>query len=237
MKHRMFLMILFITLYLDKTTLATSQEDFLRANQWYLSGDYLKAKKFYDSIENKGAAVWFNLGNCCYHLEQYPEALAYWKRSLKTGGKRWRDDVLYNCQHVQEVLSVQQPQKWSELLTRVVADHSLLWWQLVLILLGIIGTAMLFLYKKRKKVPVVVFFVVLCITTSCLGIKYWHLSQEHAIVAYESGLMAGTDERFSKIAILKKGLEVFVIQKQEKWTKVVTNEGAGWIMADALITI
>lgn len=231
------LLMIFFTLFIYSTVSATSQENFLRANQLYINSDYAHSQKLYETIDNKGAAVLFNLGNCCYHLEQYPEALAYWKRSLKIGGKKWYNDVMYNCSHVQEILSVQQQQKWYELIVQTITYYSLLWWQLLVILLGIIGIAMLFLYKQKSTMLLTVFFCMVSMTTGCLGIKYWHLSQERAIVAYESGIMAGTDERFSKIALLKKGTEVGVVAKQERWIKITTNENAGWIAADALIII
>jgi hypothetical protein len=59
---------------------ATDQETFLQANNAYSKKDFKQALYLYQHIENKGAAVWFNMGNCWYYLEQYAEALlkSFW---------------------------------------------------------------------------------------------------------------------------------------------------------------
>jgi len=217
---------------------ATSQEDFLHANDLYKRGDYADAQRLYASIDTKGAAVWYNLGNCWYHLKDYPQAIACWKRCLKYGGFAWYDDVVHNCSQAYEILGIQPHEVWYEHLVRTIRNYSLLWWQLVLILVSLVSCLLLLRSDyKKKSVLLGVMIGVMSVATSCLGIKYWGLSKKDALVGQEAFLVAGTDERFSRLATLKKGEEVVVYETRGKWSKVAANEGVGWILADTLIII
>ena len=53
----------------------TIKESFLQANVVYAQEEFKQALYVYQRIDNKGAAVWFNMGNCWYHLKQYVDAL------------------------------------------------------------------------------------------------------------------------------------------------------------------
>jgi len=59
----------------------SGEELFLRANKYCEQHDWSQALTLYRSINQKGSLVWYNMGNCCYHLKNYTEALIYWKRA------------------------------------------------------------------------------------------------------------------------------------------------------------
>jgi len=59
----------------------SGEELFLRANKYCEKHDWSQAFTLYKSIDQKGSLVWYNMGNCCYHLKNYTEALVYWKRA------------------------------------------------------------------------------------------------------------------------------------------------------------
>ncbi len=237
-KWHLFSFFIFSFFGIGHLSLATTQEKFLHANSLYAHGDYDAAQRLYESIDNKGAAVWYNLGNCYYHLERYPEALVCWKRSLANGRSAWYADVESNSKHVQEILGIRECNGWYEPLFRGIMNYSLFCWQLlVLVILITVCIVILFFDTKKYKFVVGTFLILLCIATSSLGIKHWGLSKKNAIVAQETSLVAGTDERFSKLATLIKGEEIRVYEKQGKWVKVATNEATGWILEDNIIII
>lgn len=237
MKKGVFI-IFFILSLMDYDCFATTQETFLYANSLYAQGDYGKAQTLYESISNKGAAVWYNLGNCYYHLERYPEALACWKRSCMFGNYSWYADVKHNCKHVQELLGVQKNDLWYEPFIQYIMKYSLLWWQLlVIILCSVVAFLILWGDNKKYQAGKIALCCTLCLGISCLGIRYWQSSRNFAFIVQEASLMAGTDERFSKLAQLKKGEEVLVYEQQGPWVKVATGETIGWILAESIIII
>jgi tetratricopeptide (TPR) repeat protein len=59
------------------------QEVFLKGNVAYLAGNIDGALKLYQTIDPKGPAVWYNLGNCYYRIGNYPEAIVAWRRAQK----------------------------------------------------------------------------------------------------------------------------------------------------------
>jgi hypothetical protein len=59
----------------------TNQEHFLSGNQLYQQAQFQAALTAYQAINPKNSVVWYNLGNCAYHLEQYLDASLFWKRA------------------------------------------------------------------------------------------------------------------------------------------------------------
>ena len=63
---------------------AGSQEEiFLRANKLYQQHKFQDALTLYNTLSHKGPAVWENIGNCAYYLEDYSHAIAYWYRAQR----------------------------------------------------------------------------------------------------------------------------------------------------------
>jgi hypothetical protein len=85
---------------------------------------------------------------------------------------------------------------------------------------------------KRRALIGMVCICLLTISGTCLGIKYRTQHTKSALVKQECWLTAGTDERFSKICMLKKGHEVFVQESKAEWYKVKSNGCIGWILAE-----
>ena len=67
----------------------TMQETFLKGNAAYLAGKMDEALKLYQSMEPKGPAVAYNMGNCYFRIGKYPEAIVQWRRAQKDAS--WRD--------------------------------------------------------------------------------------------------------------------------------------------------
>ncbi len=52
------------------------------ADKAYRAHDAVKALALYTAIEPKTSALYHNMGNCCYALKRYPEAIVYWTRAI-----------------------------------------------------------------------------------------------------------------------------------------------------------
>ena len=76
------------------------EELFLHANKCYEKQECDKALELYQSMNCKGPAAWYNMGNCCYQLDNYVDAMVCWKRAQR--GASYHDclDIEHNEQEV-----------------------------------------------------------------------------------------------------------------------------------------
>lgn len=212
---------------------ATVQEQFLEANLAYKNSDFKKALSLYQALENKGAAVWYNMGNCWYNVGTYSKALVCWKKALKYGGAQWHERIEHNCQRAYEKLGIAvSPSSFSMLCSRI-NRYSLFMWQLLfLVLLSLFCGLAMHLYGKKPLFILVVPFCLIGMSGVCLAIKYQAASQIQAIVHHECPVVAGTDERFSKIGTLITGQEVRVKSEKDRWCKIESNDHMGWTLME-----
>ncbi|MDP3888938.1 MAG: hypothetical protein Q8Q25_00130, partial [bacterium] len=126
------------------------EEQFLRAHQEYMNGRYEQALALYQSIENKGSATWYNVGNCHYHMNNYPQALACWYRAQCGASSKECDAIMHNINEVHNRTDS------SELKTM----HIIHWFakpfshfSLFILQLLFLGSwyCMFFLYKRRRR--------------------------------------------------------------------------------------
>ena len=57
------------------------EEFFLKGNKLYKQQDYQAALQAYEMVNHKGRAVLYNMGNCYYHIKNYPLALVFFDRA------------------------------------------------------------------------------------------------------------------------------------------------------------
>jgi tetratricopeptide (TPR) repeat protein len=94
--NKQILLVYVLSVYTGVSIAGTVQETFLQANAAYMAGKVQDALKLYQSLEPKGPAVWYNMGNCYYKIGNYPEAIVHWRRAQKHVG--WQDvSTLEQC--------------------------------------------------------------------------------------------------------------------------------------------
>ena len=123
---------------------------------------------------------------------------------------------------------------WYEAIVFTIVNHSLLWWQLIfLCICYIFFMILLYLQGKRLVMLSTLCICLITMTGTCLGIKYNFYNGKSAMVKQACWLMAGTDERFSKICMLKEGQEVTLMQElHDGWSKIKNNGYVGWVLAE-----
>lgn len=212
---------------------ATSQEQFLEANSAYKNSDFEKALSLYQALENKGAAVWYNMGNCWYRLEKYSNALVCWKKALKYGGAHWYDRIDYNCKYAYKKLGITVVPSSFYRICSIVNRYSIFMWQFLFLLLFylILGLAFHW-YGKKYALFLILPLCLVSMSGVCLAVKHHMTLRIQAIVHHECPVVAGTDERFSKIGMLVMGQEVIVKEEKGHWCKIQSNDYKGWILME-----
>jgi tetratricopeptide (TPR) repeat protein len=75
-------------LYAHGVLFCAQEEIFLRSNALYNQHSYQEALQLYDTLNNKGAAVWYNMGQCSIELQQYGQARLFFERAQGTASRK-----------------------------------------------------------------------------------------------------------------------------------------------------
>lgn len=238
--------IVFILLMMQTLNIAagTMQETFLKANAAYQAGNIDASLKLYQSIEPKGPAVWYNLGNCYYHMGNYPEAIVAWSRARCDAS--WHDRTTLDAYIAQsyEALGMGQQQSFMMLLYARILDVasicSLLLLQLLFLLCFV---ALLFLLPRllrqsRYYVITIVSVITILIGLLCI-VNYREQKYPQGIVTKNSiSVYAGPGQDYARVTEAKMLDKMRVYESREGWLKVhFAQFGYGWVAIADLAVI
>lgn len=209
----------------------------MAANNAYSQGQYKKALGLYQSLHNKSWAVLYNMGNCWFKLGDYVQAIAYWKRAQEQGGVSYIKQIEHNIKQAQNQLHL--PEHHLELFDRLYLKMHIppIMLQLLFLLLfyGIIlyGPIFFGLLRAHKRYIVGIILGIMVALVS-IGIfvlnimQYQRRTRIQGIVKNTVELVAGTDERFSKIGKIAQGNEVAILDRCNAWCKIADDKQTGW---------
>lgn len=216
-----------------------NQETFLQANKCYQEKQFEKALNLYTKIKNKGAVIWYNMGNCHYQLGHESDALVCWMRAQKEAPSSLQENIAYN---IDVVVNGENQSHESTGFAKIIMrlEHvSTLLLQLVFLLLSFVLFLVIRLSKHSKKYKVASF--VLCVMMAPLagliGYKFAYSNQELAIAHRETKLFAGPNAKYHVIGSIAQNVQLAVQEKHDNWYKVTHREIVGWINADDVVMI
>ena len=208
------------------------QETFLKGNAAYLAGNIDDAIKFYKSMEPKGPAVWYNLGNCYYGNGDYPQAIVYWSRAQKDAP--WRDNTMLESYIVQayDQLGIAHDVSLMTSMHILIKRVSALFSMFVLQILFLCCFVLLFylLRCKRYYIVTVLSSLVIIIGVLCI-VKYREQKYPYGIVTKSSiSVYAGPGQDYARLTEARMLDRVRVYESRDGWLKVKINQfGYGWI--------
>jgi hypothetical protein len=207
---------------------ATDQELFLSAQQLYAQKKYDAAVAAYHTMKVKGPAVWYNLGNCQYHLGQYEQARLYWQVAQCGALACVRKDVAHNT-HVLAQKGYEMPFSLSEYIAYYSAQIPTLVWQLM-VLFAWCMLAYLLYTSAKKRVLLMILVCLMMIGCVVLGVRY---QESHRLLACVSSpgvtLFSGPDERYHRVGTLDAITTVVVDEVKDTWCKVCYKNLLGWV--------
>lgn len=218
----------------------TSEELFLRAQQQYQEKNYQKAYELYQEIDPKGSAVWYNMGNCLYHLKQFPQAISAWLRAQDAAQGNDYYDCMHNINIVEQELGYAPTLSWVQYGADLMHQWNVPCWLLQILwlllwyflILSVIITAR-FLYR-----------IFMITSTSCglvmitllLMVYYQEQHTVYGIVKdTEVPVFIGPDQRFQPMLTISMGNRVTILEQRPDWYKVQYENTVGWIAHNALI--
>ena len=207
------------------------QELFLQANQLYTAQDFQKALQMYEKISHKGAAVWYNMGNCAYKMGEYTKALAYWQHAARVGSSSIANDSAYNSNVVLQKLPH----------VRVATS---LFNRLPLLLVQILFLCMcsffivITLYAHRRKKVLLVLGIIVIASGFFTGIVFtMHTGKKAIILHTQTPLYAGPTTDYHELMRLEQGVIVTIKEQNSSWAKIQWNNHSGWIMKQEILGI
>lgn len=213
-----------------------SEESFLQANKFYRNREYKKAFDLYDSIERKGPAVWYDMGNCLFKMNEHLDALVCWKRAQNGASAFELNEIRKNISIVNEILGRTKEQSFfNEVFSEFINRFSLFVFQFTFLLFWFSLFIFVWFFKKIKKLILVILLPVNILFGLATFMKYKIGTYESAIIRKDLvSLFSGPDENYQIIGKVNFAHEVKILEKRDHWCKVKVDGLAGWILADKL---
>jgi tetratricopeptide (TPR) repeat protein len=216
------------------------KELFLRGNKYYAEKDYENAFHAYDMISKKGRAVLYNMGNCLYNQEKYPEALVYWLKAEEGATAKEYALIQQNKNLAYTKIGKQKEESWSRKMMHMMQSPllyvSLFFLQLFFLLCWWIF--MLMLHKKQtglKKIAQSILCCMIAVFAAILGTHYTQHNKKSAVVIKkEAKLFAGPDKSFHVLSSLVCADNAAVKESREGWHKIQYADMIGWVEADVI---
>lgn len=201
---------------------STPQELFLQANDAYAHNAYEKALGLYEQIPHKGAAVWYNMGNCAYKTGDNIKALLYWKRSSLRGDRILCAQSNNNCALIEQKLSL-APQP--------ILPPSILMWQILFFCaFGVFLVSGRYLIRSKKYLILGAASIIIAAIGCGTFSAYRYSRTTYALVIPSHAVIyAGPDIQYHELAKISAGGQVLVLDRKNSWAKVTWENKNGWI--------
>lgn len=196
---------------------------FDQASQLYHQGAYEQALQELQQVEQKNAAVWFNMGNVAYALNDHLHAYLYWLRAQEHGNARIFDIATYNITQLQDsfVEPTSALYNWLWWLSK----YSLLW-QLICLLLWYL--LLYLLYAQRKTTYKALLCSILLFLVGPIIVAY-RVQTPRCMIMQDAAVYNGPNRSFYQIAQLPLGKLVMIKDCAQEWCKISFDGNIGWI--------
>lgn len=216
-----------------------------RANDSYAAGEYAAALADYEAILNDGkhsSALYYNLANTYFKLEQLGRAILYYNRALRLSPAD--EDIRHNLEYAEQMTKDSIEKIPEFVLTTWVrairgALSSTAWTVVSLVMLTLsLAMALVFLLSQRMVWRKAGFYVmtlaaVLFVVTTlfAIGERRDIVNSREAIIMNSAvSIKSSPDRAATELFVLHEGTKVFVGEALGGWAEVRISDGRkGWI--------
>lgn len=224
-----FLLFLFLSFSLQAAEL---QEAWAQAGKCYYNYAFKDALSTYISLSEKNSAVWENMGNCAYYLDDFPYAILYWRKAQQEADSK---RSLYLQERIDQVfgqLGIENKMTWGKYVERLPY-----WFLPLLFLLSWSGLLFWgpFYYRRNKYFSVAILAAITFFCGILSNMQYSYIGQKKGVaISSHTALHTGTDDKLPIITQLKAGQEVKVKDRQQDWYQASTGSYTGWVHKDMI---
>ncbi|MFH0894593.1 MAG: tetratricopeptide repeat protein [Bacteroidota bacterium] len=244
-------MAIILLLFSSFTAIASVNESlFEKANQSYKTGRFQEAFTIYKKINAGGeesSALYFNMGNACYRMQQYPLAILYYEKAAKLNPLD--EEIQFNLKIANqkivdriEVMPKTFYQRWMNSIINLFSSFS---WAVIVIILFVITLFMfaVYLFSQRIRIKKTAFWLsaglVLIFSFSFIFAhkQYNRMNHHHEAILFVASVnvKSSPDDKGTDIFVLHAGTKVEIIDQLGEWREVrIANGAVGWMKAKEL---
>ena len=226
------------------------QDNFDKATTLYQKGDYTQAAAVYSSILKSGkesSALYYNLGNTYYKLNNVPESIYYYEKALQLDPENAdaKNNLIFANQMKVDAITP-LPKTWvRQLSDGIVGLFSAHTWA-VLSIIGVFAFVLSFLLYyfvertalKRTFFSMMLVFLFFAIGSYTLA-HFCHkqVSQTQYAILFDKTVRVFSDANAysSEVMQLHEGTKVEIIEDAKDWVKIrLVNGKTGWTKVSSL---
>lgn len=226
------------------------QDNFDKATTLYQKGDYSQAAALYSSILKSGkesSALYYNLGNTYYKLNNVPESIYYYEKALQLDPENTdaKNNLIFANQMKIDAITP-LPKTWvRQLSDGIVGLFSAHTWA-VLSIIGVFAFVLSFLLYyfvertalKRTFFSLMLVFLFFAIGSYTLA-HFCHkqVSQTQYAILFDKTVRVFSDANAysSEVMQLHEGTKVEIIEDAKDWVKIrLVNGKTGWTKVSSL---
>ena len=226
------------------------QDNFDKATTLYQKGDYTQAAAVYSSILKSGkesSALYYNLGNTYYKLNNVPESIYYYEKALQLDPENAdaKNNLIFANQMKVDAITL-LPKTWvRQLSDGIVGLFSAHTWA-VLSIIGVFAFVLSFLLYyfvertalKRTFFSLMLVFLFFAIGSYTLA-HFCHkqVSQTQYAILFDKTVRVFSDANAysSEVMQLHEGTKVEIIEDAKDWVKIrLVNGKTGWTKVSSL---
>ena len=226
------------------------QDNFDKATTLYQKGDYTQAAAVYSSILKSGkesSALYYNLGNTYYKLNNVPESIYYYEKALQLDPENTdaKNNLIFANQMKVDAITP-LPKTWvRQLSDGIVGLFSAHTWA-VLSIIGVFAFVLSFLLYyfvertalKRTFFSLMLVFLFFAVGSYTLA-HFCHkqVSQTQYAILFDKTVRVFSDANAysSEVMQLHEGTKVEIIEDAKDWVKIrLVNGKTGWTKVGSL---
>ena len=226
------------------------QDNFDKATTLYQKGDYTQAAGVYSSILKSGkesSALYYNLGNTYYKLNNVPESIYYYEKALQLDPENAdaKNNLIFANQMKVDAITP-LPKTWvRQLSDGIVGLFSAHTWA-VLSIIGVfafVSSFLLYYFVERTALKRTFFSLMLVFLFFAVGsytlAHFCHkqVSQTQYAILFDKTVCVFSDANAysSEVMQLHEGTKVEIIEDAKDWVKIrLVNGKTGWTKVSSL---
>ncbi|RKY37480.1 MAG: hypothetical protein DRP78_01030 [Candidatus Omnitrophota bacterium] len=222
---------------------AFTEDDFLKANNYYSSGNYSQAANLYEEIITQGTKsgnIYYNLGNAYFKLGRNGKALLNYERAKNLMPQD--EDLFANCAFVRSLLSVQEIKEnysWNKKIFVNLLDmlspsgwfmiSGLLFWLInILLCIGLLKGS----FRKNSYVFSLIISVIFLCTANLFFNSFQFQKQfvRGMIIVPKAEIRYSPSYSGAVAFELTEGMHAQIVSSSGDWTQIRLNRNnSGWI--------
>jgi len=231
---------------------ASAQNDalFNRATTFYNEGEYEKASENYFKIIENGehsAAVYYNIGNCYYKLNQIAPSIYYYEKALllKPNDREIKNNLAYAQNMTLDAFEALPETSLSKLYKNITGLLSFDQWSyasVFFVFLFILAYILFYYlrYSSHKRIAFIasitsLFIAVFCLVLALVQFRDFEAEKPAIVFSEELIVKSEPNNRSSQAFLLHEGTKVYILDELNDWKKIELKDGkTGWVPSNEI---